>query len=145
MINTNVSSATFAARSPRGHSDDRTWTIAEIAEDFGVTARALRFCEEQGLVDPVRQGSQRTYGRRDRARLGWVLRAKRFGFSLVEIGKLLDLYDREDGGLAQRRAVLARCRERIGELEFQRDEIGQTIDELVRFVDGVESVAACQH
>ena len=75
------------------HSDRQSYSITDLSEEFGVTARALRFYEDEGLISPERQGLARIYSRRDRARLAWILRGKRVGFSLTEIREMIDLYD----------------------------------------------------
>jgi DNA-binding transcriptional MerR regulator len=94
-----------------------TFTIAALAREFGVTARTIRFYEDEGLIKPQRQGLNRIYSAGDRARLGWILRGKRLGFSLAEIRDLLDLYHVDRSGLQQLRAILGKSREHIGELE----------------------------
>lgn len=119
---------------------DRLYSIADLASEFGVTARALRFYEEEGLLAPLRQGTARIYGKRDRARLAWIIRAKHVGFSLAEIREIIDLYDLGDGRVEQRRVAVAKSRERISQLERQRDEIDTTIAELTQFVDTVEQL-----
>ena len=112
----------------------QTYTITDLCEEFAVTPRALRFYEDEGLIAPARQGLSRIYSWRDRARLAWILRGKRVGFSLAEIGELLDLYDLGDHRETQRRVTLDRCRERIASLRRQRHDIDHTIDELQTFV-----------
>ena len=82
-------------------------TIGELCEEFGVTARALRFYEDEALISPERRGTQRLYSERDRARLAWILRGKRVGLSLSDIKELLDLYDVGDGRRTQRLATIA--------------------------------------
>ena len=84
-------------------------TIGELCEEFGVTARALRFYEDEALIAPERRGTQRLYSERDRARLAWILRGKRVGLSLADIKELLDLYDVGDGRRTQRLATIERC------------------------------------
>ena len=76
-------------------------SIGELCDEFGVTARALRFYEDEALIAPERRGTQRLYTDRDRARLAWILRGKRVGLSLAEIKELLDLYDIGDGRRTQ--------------------------------------------
>ena len=110
------------------------FSIGEMCDAFGVTARALRFYEDEGLIAPERRGTQRLYSERDRARVGWILRGKRTGFSLAEIRELLDLYDLGDQRQTQRLVTLERCREKIATLERQRGDIDATITELQQFI-----------
>jgi len=112
-----------------------TYTIKELADEFGVTPRTLRHYEDQGLLLPERQGQNRIYSTADHARLAWILRGKRVGFSLQEIGEMLDLYNVGDGRETQRSVVADRCLERIRALEAQRDDINATIDELHEFTE----------
>ena len=114
--------------------DDTRFTIGQLCDEFGVTARALRFYEDENLISPERNGTQRLYSERDRARLAWILRGKRVGFSLNEIGELLDLYDLGDARQTQRAATLDKCRERIEALARQKADIDETIEELEGFV-----------
>ena len=110
------------------------FSIGEMCDSFGVTARALRFYEDEGLIAPERRGTQRLYSERDRARVAWILRGKRTGFSLAEIRELLDLYDLGDQRQTQRLVTLERCREKIATLERQRGDIDATITELQQFI-----------
>ena len=112
----------------------RHYTIGEMCEEFDVTARALRFYEDENLIAPTRKGSQRLYSDRDRARVAWILRGKRVGFSLAEIGDLLDLYDLGDRRQTQKKVTLAKCKERIEALMRQKADIDETIEELEGYV-----------
>ena len=116
------------------HCDAECFTITDLALAFNVTPRAIRFYEDQGLISPQRQGQNRIYSRRDRARLAWILRGKRVGFSLAEVREMLDLYDAGDGRTKQRLLTIERCRERIDALAEQRADIDDMIDELQSFV-----------
>jgi len=109
------------------------YSIGEMCEAFDVTARALRFYEDEKLIAPERRGTARLYTERDRARLTWILRGKRVGFSLNDIRELLDLYDVGDQQHTQMLATMNRCRERIGILERQKLDIDATIAELGEF------------
>ena len=113
---------------------ERRYSIGEMCEDFGVTARALRFYEDEQLIAPERRGTARLYSDRDRARLAWILRGKRVGLSLADIKELLDLYDVGDGRETQRVRTIERCQEQVDRLERQRVDIDATIAELNEFI-----------
>ena len=128
-----IATASVAERSDRDH-----FTISDLSAEFDVTARALRFYEDEGLIAPERRGLARIYSHRDRARLAWILRGKRVGFSLAEIREMIDLYDIGDGRQAQRQVTLERCRDRIATLERQKGDIDAAIAELQDFVNLIE-------
>jgi len=108
----------------------KTMTIREMCDAFDVTPRTLRFYESKELLCPIREGQRRLFTRRDSARLKLILRGKRFGFSLEEIRQLLDLYSVGDSQETQLVSTLSLARERLGDLERQRAELDDAIDEL---------------
>ena len=107
----------------------RIYSIAELAREFGITARTMRFYEDEGLIKPRRQGLTRLYSMHDRTRLGWILRGKRLGFSLAEIKELLDLYQVDRTGVQQLRELLRRSRLHITDLERKRRDLDAHINE----------------
>jgi DNA-binding transcriptional MerR regulator len=115
--------------------DDRNeFSISEMCAEFGVTARALRFYEDEGLISPRRQGLARIYSHRDRARLAWILRGKRVGFSLADIREMIDLYDVDDGRRVQREVTIQKCTERVAFLNAQKRDIDEAVAELTEFI-----------
>jgi DNA-binding transcriptional MerR regulator len=108
----------------------RTFTIRQLCQEFKCTPRALRFYEDKGLLSPARDGMNRVYSYRDRARLQLILRGKRVGLALAEIGEILDLYEVGDGGAQQAARSLKKFRERIVALENQKVDIDNAISEL---------------
>ncbi|MDJ0827242.1 MAG: MerR family DNA-binding transcriptional regulator [Rhodobacter sp.] len=109
---------------------DDVMTIRQMCDEFGVTPRTLRFYEQKELLAPIREGTRRLFTRRDRARLKLILRGKRFGFSLEDIRQLLDLYDMGDQQHTQFRRTYEIALERLADMERQRDELTEAIDEL---------------
>jgi DNA-binding transcriptional MerR regulator len=106
------------------------FSISDLARDFGVTLRTIRFYEEQGLIEPERAGRQRVFTRRDRARLKLILRGKRIGLSLQEIREILDLYELAKDEASQSLKLLRLLSERRQQLEEQRDDIDAVLSEI---------------
>jgi DNA-binding transcriptional MerR regulator len=111
-------------------TDDRIMTIREMCDAYDVTPRTLRFYEAKELLFPIREGQKRLFTKRDRARLKLILRGKRFGFSLEEIRQLLDLYYMGDQQQTQLARTYEIAQQRLSDMEAQRDELNQAIDEL---------------
>ena len=109
---------------------DPVMTIREMCDAFDVTPRTLRFYESKELLSPIRDGQKRLFTRRDRARLKLILRGKRFGFSLEDIRQILDLYDLGDRERTQMTRAIELARERLAEMQRQRDDLDTTIAEL---------------
>ncbi|WP_395714731.1 MerR family DNA-binding transcriptional regulator [Reyranella sp.] len=124
-----VPPAAEAATAQASRDTQRTYTIAELSREFGVTPRTIRFYEDEGLIKPRRQGLMRLYNQHDRTRLGWILRGKRLGFPLAEIRALLELYYIDRTGNQQMRELLRRSRIHIAELERKRRDLDAQIDE----------------
>lgn len=114
------------------------FSIGDLSHEFGVTARTIRHYESEGLLSPRRQGQARIFSKRDRARLGWILRGKRVGFSLADIAELLDMYEKANPA-KQRAALAKRLSARIADLEAQRDDLDATIAELSEFRSTLQS------
>lgn len=115
----------------RGAPTEEVWGIGELARELDTTARAIRFYETKGLLDPKRVGTTRVYGRRERARLQLILRGKKLGLTLREIKQYLDLYgERGEGRTKQLEMVIERTGEMIGELEDKKTNLERTIAEL---------------
>ncbi len=122
---------------PDTETDLRTYGIGELATEFGITSRTLRVYEEEGLLDPYREGTRRIYNERNRVRLRLILRGKRLGWSLAEIRESFDLYDSNLGEQAQLELMLSKLAQRREALIAQRDDIDSALQDL----DQVESNA----
>lgn len=112
---------------------DTTYTITDLAREFGLTTRAIRFYEDHGLLAPKRAGRTRVYCNRDRVRLKLTVRGKRLGFSLVEIRELIDMYDAAGDDQAQLERFLEVLDKRRAALEQQREDIEATLQEIATF------------
>ena len=109
-----------------------TFGIAELAGEFDVTTRTIRFYEDKGLLSPARKGQRRVYTSRDRVRLRLIMRGKRLGFSLEEIREMVDLYDVDPTEVAQLRHFIDKIHERKAILERQQVDIAETLSEINR-------------
>ena len=106
--------------------------IAELAREFGVTTRTIRYYEDKGLLSPRRKGQRRVYAPRDRVRLRLIMRGKRLGFSLDEIRELIDLYDVDPSEATQLRHFLDKISEHKAVLVRQQADIAETLSEMRR-------------
>ena len=113
---------------------ERTYTISDLAHEFALTTRAIRFYEDQGMLAPERRGQTRVYRERERVRLKLILRGKRLGFSLTEIGELLDLYEVGRNERAQLAMFVAMLGDKRTRLLQQKEDIDAVLAE----IDGVE-------
>lgn len=111
-----------------------TYTISDLAREFALTTRAIRFYEDCGLISPRRERRARIYGERERVRIKLILRGKRLGLALAEIGELLDLYEVRKNERAQLTAFLALLAERRTRLLQQREDLEIVLAE----IDGIE-------
>lgn len=104
--------------------------IGDVAREFGLTLRALRFYEDKGLLSPKREGNMRLYTQRDITRLKMVLLGRKAGFSLREVKHVMDLYDPGSGNARQFRTLIEKSERQLVKLEKQRAQIDEAIDEL---------------
>jgi DNA-binding transcriptional MerR regulator len=105
-------------------------SVTELANELGITPRAIRFYETKGLIKPQRAGTTRVYTYRDRARMQLILRGKRLGFTLADIREYLDIYDVDPSKVQQVKLLLEKVERRINELEQQREDLETTLIEL---------------
>jgi len=124
------------------HDDGKTYGIGQLAEEFGVTSRALRLYEEEGLLGPQREGTRRIYSERDRVRLRLILRGKRLGWSLAEIRESFDLYDSDQGEEAQLELMLGKLAQRREVLERQKRDVEHALEEVERLAADAEAALA---
>ena len=108
----------------------QTFTITDLADEFALTTRAIRFYEDQGLLTPERRGTRRIYSQRERVRLKLVLRGKRLGMSLADIAGILDLYDADHNERPQLVKFLEVLAARRVLLEQQREDIDVVLEEI---------------
>jgi DNA-binding transcriptional MerR regulator len=108
----------------------QTWSITELAAEYGITLRTIRFYEDRGLLSPERRGTARIFHPRDRVRLELILRGKRLGFSLDKIATIVNMYDAEPGEAGQLRYLIEQIEGRRAELEQRRKDIEETLADL---------------
>ncbi len=106
------------------------YSVTELADELGITPRAIRFYETKGLIKPRRAGTTRVYTHRDKARMQLILRGKRLGFTLADIKEYLDMYEIDPSQVKQVKLLLGKIERRVGELEQQREDLETTLHEL---------------
>jgi DNA-binding transcriptional MerR regulator len=119
---------------------DRTWTVRQLADELGVTTRTLRFYEAEGLVSPQRDGTNRVYTQRDRARLRLILRGRRFGMTLPECREIVDMYT--GAASSERRqleTLLGRLDEIAADLRARQEDLRRTLTEVAEVADQCRS------
>ena len=119
----------------------KTYTIGDLAREFGVTLRTLRFYEDRGLLSPRREGTARIYDARDRARLSVILKGKQLGFTLTEIRAMVAEERLGETPAANLRLSLAQVEDQIAHLEQQRKDIDQALEELKSHRDSLVAAA----
>jgi DNA-binding transcriptional MerR regulator len=107
-----------------------TFSIGELAREFDITTRSIRFYEDQGLIFPTRKGQTRIYNQRDRVRLKLILRGKRLGFSLAETGRLFELYDADKSSATQLKTIMDLIANKKNDLTQQLEDINAVLIEL---------------
>jgi DNA-binding transcriptional MerR regulator len=120
----------------------KTYTISDLAQEFGVTTRTLRHYEDQGLVTPAREGVNRIYSHRDRVRLKLALRGKRLGFSLSELRELFQLYDLANDERRQLAEFAVKLERRRAQLEQQREDVEVMLNEINFFANQCQRLLA---
>ncbi len=109
---------------------EQTYTISQLASEFDITTRTIRFYEEKGLLQPQRRGQQRLYGGADRVRLTLILRGKRIGLSLQESQDIIEMYDPEHGNVDQLQGLLRRVAQKKSQLQEQLQDLEQMLAEM---------------
>jgi DNA-binding transcriptional MerR regulator len=110
--------------------DEVALSIGDLAAEFAITTRTIRFYEARGLLAPLRRGTNRSYTRRDRARLRLILRGKNLGFTLEDIAEYLSLYDTDPTQVTQTRLLLDKVEATIADLVAKRADLDRTLDDL---------------
>ena len=121
-----------------------TYTISQLAREFDITPRTIRFYEDQGLIAPTREGRNRVYSRRDRTRLKLALRGKRLGISLAEIREMIEMYDMGDNEVHQLARFIDILQKRRAALLQQREDIEVVLAEIASFETQCRDLLASQ-
>ena len=118
------------ATSVQSALEDETFTIGQLADEFNITTRAIRFYESRGLIRPRREGTNRIYSRRDRGRLILILRGKNLGFTLEDIAEYLALYDVDRTQRAQTELLLGKVETAIADLNRKKSDLARSLSDL---------------
>lgn len=108
----------------------RTWSISELAQEFNITPRTLRFYEDHGIINPRREGQKRIYTQKDKTRLKLALRGKRLGFQLADISSLIDMYDGPGSTAPQLKQYIAMLNRHKEQLESQKRDLEAILQEI---------------
>lgn len=108
----------------------RTWSISELAQEFNITPRTLRFYEDHGIINPRREGQKRIYTQKDKTRLKLALRGKRLGFHLADISSLIDMYDGPGSTAPQLKQYIAMLNRHKEQLESQKRDLEAILQEI---------------
>ena len=119
-----------------------TYSIGELAREFDITTRSIRFYEDQGLILPTRKGQTRIYNQRDRVRLKLILRGKRLGFSLAETGRLFELYDADKSSATQLKTIMDLISNKKNDLNQQLEDIQAVLIELTGLENNCQNALA---
>jgi DNA-binding transcriptional MerR regulator len=119
-----------------------TFSIGELAREFDITTRSIRFYEDQGLILPTRKGQTRIYNQRDRVRLKLILRGKRLGFSLAETGRLFELYDADKSSATQLKTIMDLIANKKNDLTQQLEDIKAVLIELTGLENNCQDALA---
>jgi len=119
-----------------------SFSIRQLTKEFGVTARTLRFYEDEKLIAPGRRGQTRIYSQRDHKRITMIVRGRRLGFSLAELGEMLDLYEGDDNCAGKMAHASAKFIERLSALERQKHDIEEALKELRQHIVDIDSKLA---
>ncbi|MGB2741333.1 MAG: MerR family DNA-binding transcriptional regulator [Cognaticolwellia sp.] len=119
-----------------------TFSIGELAREFDITTRSIRFYEDQGLILPARKGQTRIYNQRDRVRLKLILRGKRLGFSLAETGRLFELYDADNSSATQLKTIMDLISNKKNDLNQQLEDIQAVLIELTGLENNCQNALA---
>ncbi|SET89658.1 MerR family transcriptional regulator [Thalassotalea agarivorans] len=114
-------------------TSQQSYSISELAKEFDVTTRSIRFYEDQGLLSPTRKGQTRIYSQGDRVRLKLILRGKRLGFSLAETGRLFALYDSDKTSAMQLESILSLIADKKADLQQKLADINESLEDLSNF------------